>query len=105
VASQDVIRQYLVSLGFDVSQPELNKLNEVLRGATQTIEQFTGGMAKSFIEAGAAVVTALTAVAGGTLALAVETARSDLQFQLLARRMYMTSEAARQMRRRRTRWA
>ena len=97
MASQDVIRQYLVSLGFDVSQPELNKLNEVLRGATQTIEQFTGGMAKSFIEAGAAVVTALTAVAGGTLALAVETAKSDLQFQLLARRMYMTSEAARQM--------
>src|SRR5580700_3585062 len=94
---QSVIRSYLVSLGFDVDAIGRNKFDEALRTATASITHFTGGMAKSFIEAGAAVVGTLTAVATGTIAMMAETAKSDLQFQLLARRMYMTTDAAKSL--------
>jgi|SRR5882724_1692174 len=93
----DILRSYLVSLGYTVDQPQLNRFNDALRQATASVLGFTGGMTTRFIEAGAAVVGALTGISTGTLALMDSVAQSDLGMQLFARHMYMTTEAARQM--------
>lgn len=93
----DVIKSYLVQLGYEIDRPQLNKFNDALRATTANITRFTSGMATAFVEAGVAVTTALTAVATGTVALMESTARADLGFSLLARQMYMTKDAARSM--------
>lgn len=93
----NVIKSYLVSLQYAVDSPSQKNFDESLRVVTQQITKFTDGMATKFIEAGAAVVGVLTGIATGTLALMSETAKQDLGFQLLARRMYMTESAAKSM--------
>ena len=93
----DVIKSYLVSLGYEVDAQSLNKFNDALRSTAAQVSKFTEGMTTAFVEAGAAVVTTLTAIAGGTVALMESTARADMGFALLARRMYMTKDAARSM--------
>lgn len=92
-----VIKSYLVALNFDVNSQSQRKFDEAIRVATQNITRFTGGMATSFVEAGASVVGVLTAIATGTVALATETARGDLQMQLMARRMMMSLPQFREM--------
>jgi hypothetical protein len=92
----NVIKSYLVQLGYDIDQPTLNKFNEAMRVTAQQVTKFTEGMATSFVEAGAAVVGTLTGIAVGTVAMMAETAKADLGFQLLARRMFMSVDAAKQ---------
>ena len=92
-----VIKSYLVSLGFKIDNPSKNAFDEALRTATAGVGKFAGTMAKDVTEAGALVVGALTAIATATVGMMYETAKSDLQFQILGRRMYMTTNAAKEM--------
>ena len=85
-----VIKSYLVSLGFKIDSPSKNAFDEALRTATAGVGKFAGTMAKDVTEAGALVVGALTAIATATVGMMYETAKSDLQFQILGRSMYMT---------------
>jgi soluble lytic murein transglycosylase-like protein len=93
----EVIKSYLVSLGFEVHHPELRKFQDALRTAGQDVERFTGGMLKGFVGAGTAVAAALTGVATATLGLIDHVAQADLGYQVFARRMYMNVDAAKQL--------
>jgi hypothetical protein len=93
----NVLKSYLVSLGFSVDHPQLRKYEDALRTVGQQAEKLTTGMAKQFTVAGTAIVGTLTGIATGVLALADSAAGADLQFQLFARRMFMTTDAARSM--------
>jgi hypothetical protein len=95
MADLSVIKEYLVRLGFDVKSQELAKFNDALRSATQQVEKISVGMAKTFVAAGGAVLTTLTAIATGTVALADHVSASDLSLQVWARRMYLSTDAAR----------
>lgn len=94
----DVIKSYLVSLGFTVDQPELNKFNQALRNIAVQVERVTTGtpfgMVSLFAKAGVAVTGVLATIAAGTVGLMDHVAQSDLGFQLYARRMFMTTNAA-----------
>jgi hypothetical protein len=92
-----VIKEYLVRLGFDVRQPELQKFNDALRSATQQVEKISAGMAKTFVTAGGAVLTTLAAIATGTVGLAEHVSQSDLSLQVWAKRMYLSTDAARSL--------
>jgi hypothetical protein len=93
----DIIKSYLVELGFVVDSPTKNKFDETLRTTLAAVTKFTSGSARMFAEFGAAAVTALTGIATGTVFMMNEVAKSDLQMQLLARRMYMSLPAMREM--------
>ena len=95
--NSDIIKSYLVSLGYDIDQPGLNKFQDALRASAAQVMKFTSGMTTSFVEAGVAAVTALTGIAAGTVALMSSTAKADLQFQLFARRLYMNVDAAKSL--------
>lgn len=97
----EVIKSYLVSLGFTVDQPELNKFNSVLRDVAVSVERFTVGtplgIVGLFAKAGAAIAATLTTIAAGTVGLMDHVANADLDFKLFARRMFMTENAAKSL--------
>ena len=91
----NALKSYLVELGFEVDHPQLSRFNDALRSAGKLVEETTSGMVKSLLGAGAALTTALTGIATGTVALMDKVSQADLGYQLFARRMFMSTEAAR----------
>lgn len=97
MAKLETIKSYLVSLGFSVSHGELRNFNDTLKQVTQDVERVAGGMAKGFAAAGVTIAGVFAGIGVGVLDLMNNTARADLGFQVFARRMYMSTEAAKQM--------
>lgn len=95
--NSEIIKSYLVKISYGEDLVSRGAFDQAIRTATATITQFTGGMAKNFIEAGAAVTTALTGIATGLVVMGLETARTDLNLQILARRSFMSVNAFREM--------
>jgi Transglycosylase SLT domain len=88
-----VIKSYLVKLGFEIDNPKLAQFNDALRRAAEHADSLTSGFAK----AGASVVAAMTSISAGTLLLMNRTAQADLGYQVFARQMFMTADAAKKM--------
>jgi len=97
MADIDVIKQYLVRLGFSTDAPALEKFDHALRKAGQAVERVTSGMAKQAAVAGTEVIASLTGIAGAALGLMTNVADADLSFQMFARRMFINTDAARHM--------
>lgn len=91
------IRDYLVSLGFAVDNVSERKFGDALKKAGVAVERFSKGAIEGFAIAGGAFVAAAAAVTGATIGMLRSTARQDLEFQVLARRMLMTTDATRKM--------
>jgi hypothetical protein len=95
------IDSYLVSLGFTVDQPQLRKFEDALRSLAVYVERYTtnqySGIAAMFLKTGAAIGGTIAGLEAGFLGLATRTANSDLQFQIMARRMFMSVSAFRDM--------
>lgn len=97
MADHDIIKEYLVALGFSVDQVSLRKFEDSLKRTGIAAEKFAKTMTVEFVAAGGAIVAALAAVGAGTIALASNVARQDLQFQIFARRMFIGTDAAMKM--------
>lgn len=95
--ARNVLNEYLVDLGFDVNQNQLAKFNDALRTAGQSVDRFVSGMGGGFLKAGATALSVLTSIAGATVGMMDHVAESDLQFQVFARRMFLTTDAARSL--------
>ncbi len=93
----EVLKSYLVSLGFDVNQPQLRKFDGALREAFGLVEANSLGMAKSLLKVQASVASAFSAVSTGIVAMADHVAGADQKYRLLGLRMFMTQEAARKL--------
>lgn len=95
------IDSYLVSLGFTVNQPQLRKFEDALRSLAVYVERYTtnqySGIAAMFLKTGVAIGGTIAGLEAGFLGLATRTANSDLQFQIMARRMFMSTSAFREM--------
>lgn len=91
------IKSYLVGLGFQVDHRGLNQFNEGLKKAATTAGEAIGGITKGFLVAGATVSGVLASIAAGTVGLMDHVAQGDLDMQVFARRMYMSTDAARKM--------
>jgi hypothetical protein len=95
------MNEYLVALGWQVNQGELRKFTEALRHMSEQVERYTNnefyGIVPKFAKAGAMITGVLASIAAGTVGLLAHTAKADLDFQVLARRMFMTGDAAKQM--------
>src|SRR6185503_17315643 len=97
MANASTIKQYLVGLGFDVNNHQLSQFNEALKKAARVAEDAMGGITKGFVLGGATITGVLTTIAGGTVALMNHIAQSDLDMQVFARRMFLSTDAARKM--------
>jgi hypothetical protein len=93
----DVLKQYLVSLGFSVNNEQFNKMNQTLTDMSKTVQTHTEGMTKAFVVASTSIVSALGGVAVATAGLVDQVANADLAYQKFALRMYTTADVAKQL--------
>jgi hypothetical protein len=92
-----VIKSYLVGLGFKVDRRELTLFNESLKKAGDLAERTVTGMTKTFVAGGVAITGTLAGIAAGFVGLMDHVAQNDLDMQLFARRMFLSTDAARKM--------
>ena len=96
----DVIKSYLVSLGFEIEQPGLRNFQNTLKEVQVGVERVlfgTAGIAKRFVEAGTVITGALAGIATGTVLMMDRVAQADLGYQVFARRLFTTTETARSL--------
>jgi hypothetical protein len=94
---ENVIESYLVRLGFEISQPELNKFKGALKEAGAAAETHTSGIVQQFIKWQSAIVGAFSAVGLSTVAMMSKVADADLGFQKQAQMMSMSTKATREL--------
>lgn len=93
----EVLKSYLVNLGFQVNQPELRKFEVGLKDAAGLVESATTGVVKSLIKWQVAGITAFTGISGAVIGMADQVATADQRYRLLGLRMMMSTEQARKM--------
>lgn len=93
----NVIREYLVALGFKVDSAAYNKMQSTLNNLDSGVEKHTRAMATNYVKASATIVSSLVAVGAATVDLLNKVAQADLGYEKFAMRMYMTRDAAKQM--------
>ncbi|GAB6170547.1 hypothetical protein JCM15765_03940 [Paradesulfitobacterium aromaticivorans] len=91
----NVIRQYLVSLGFHVDTPSLNTAQHAMNTVEKSIASFSDTALKRFAVAGTAVTAFFLAAEVGTAKFIMNLGQADLQTQIFARRMWMSVDSAR----------
>ncbi len=93
----DVLKSYLVALGFDINMSDYNKFKNALNDAEKRIEQHTEGMSKSYIKATAVVTSALASIGFATVGLLDKIANADLEYKKFAMHMFIGRDAAKAM--------
>ncbi len=93
----EVIRSYLVSLGFAVNQPELRKFDDALKSVDGLIGKSTSSIAKNMLGWQTAIVSAFSAVSAGVLGLIDKTAQAELGYQNFGVQMLMGAEQAKKL--------
>jgi hypothetical protein len=93
----DVIKEYLVSLGFQVDNDALNKFKDSLENLSKMLQEKASSMSKAYIIAATEIVSALLTVTTATALLLDKIAQADLGYQKYALRMYMARDAAKEL--------
>lgn len=93
----NVIREYLVALGFHVDSAAYNKIQSTLNQLDNAVEKHTGVMAANYMKASTTIVSSLVAIGAATVDLLNKVAQADLGYEKFAMRMYMARDAAKQM--------
>jgi hypothetical protein len=88
------IESYLVSLGFQVNQPELAKFQGTLEGVAKVVERNTSGIVKDFLKLQFAVTGAFLAVGTGAIAMVDKVAMADQSYRLMGMQMFISKTAA-----------
>lgn len=93
----DIIKEYLVAIGFDVDNKGFANANKQLQMFEKALGKFATTFAGKFAVAGVAV-TSFSLVATGAIGkFLAETAKADMQVEMFARRMFTTEKNARSL--------
>jgi hypothetical protein len=94
--AQDVIKSYLISLGYQVDSTAYNKFLESLKRTEATVVKHSGVIGGAFVKAGIAYATAIGTIATTTGMLVKSIAETDLGYQKTALSLHMAKDAAKQ---------
>lgn len=89
------MKSYLVSLGFEVDQPELRKFELGLKDAAGAVQSRTGGVVADLIKWQVAATSAFISIGGAVVGMAEHVANADQKFRLMGQRMFQTTEQTR----------
>ena len=90
----DIIKEYLVSLGFSVNNQSMNQARQAMRDAEGFVSRFAGSSTVQFAVAGTAVTTFVIAANAALASFMNRIAQTELANQMFARQMYTTVENA-----------
>lgn len=88
----EIIKSYLVALGFTVDKKSSDDATRAIDGAGETVKKFAGGAVKNFAIAGVAVASFAATALVGLSKFVAGLADADIKNEMLARSMW-TSEA------------
>jgi hypothetical protein len=94
IAVNETIKEYLVSLGFNVDLASYADFNKALDMSETAIQSFGSTAISTFLTASAAFASFVASVVVGMSKLVEETADADLEFSKFARQMLTTKENA-----------
>jgi Transglycosylase SLT domain len=92
--SANVIREYLVGLGFGLNEPELRQFENALDRIDGMVSDRSDSMAGSFGKFLVGANTGIAAMAAGLLGLVDHVAMADQEYRLFAIHTYMNQDAA-----------
>lgn len=95
--AMDIIKSYLVALGFTVNNTEFDKANRVINDLGQNVQTVSSGMAKNFGSAAVLIAGSLASITSATAAMVNQVAKADMEYSKLALRMYTTKETAKEL--------
>lgn len=90
----DVIKEYLVGLGFSTDMNSFNQAQKSVDDLGKKINSFASTSTKQFVTAGTAVSSFLVAANVGIAKFVTGIAKADLENEKFARRMWMNKDAA-----------
>ncbi len=93
----EVLKSYLVDLGFAVNQPQLRKFEGALKDVAGTVEMRTTGVIKDVLKWQSAITGAFVGIGSAAVGLVDHVAMADQQYRLFGLRMFMTQEKARSL--------
>jgi hypothetical protein len=93
----NVIREYLVRLGFTTDEPSFRKAEGVISLMERSVNSRASGIAKYLLEAQGAILGAATSISAAILGTVDKVAMADQGYRLLGQSMLMTTESARKM--------
>lgn len=98
MASSDVIKDYLVKLGFEVDSPAYLKMKSMLKTVEDNLSTLSKNQAFLTLAKGASIyVTAVAAAVTATAGLLQKVSQADLSYEKLALQMRVTKDVAREM--------
>lgn len=92
----DVIKSYLISLGFEADDAMYRKFSSTLAKTTNEVLKGTSLMSEGYIKAGAAVAGTIGVVVASTAMMLDSLAKADLGYEKYAMKMFMAVDAAKQ---------
>ena len=93
----EVLKSYLVSLGFSVDQPQLRKFDQALKDAADAVESSIGGIAGQAVKVQLALTGVFTGISSAVVGLADRVAMADQSYRLFGLRMFMSADQARKL--------
>jgi hypothetical protein len=96
MSNADLIKQYLVGLGFSVDDATYQKFNAAMNKAGSAVEKHTNLMSNSYVKAALTVTGAIGTIIASTTMMLESLAKADLGYEKYAMRMFMAKDAAKQ---------
>ena len=93
----DILKEYLVSLGFDIDNSSYQRFKAILADVSREVEGHSAGWAKGYASAATIIAGALASIATATAGLIDHVAQADLGYQKFALHMFMGARQAREM--------
>jgi len=93
----EVLRSYLVSLGFSTDMPSFRRYESMLKDAETAAERHTSGITATLLKAQGLIASGFLAVSGSIIGLADHVAMADQGYRLFGLRMMMTQTSAKHL--------
>lgn len=90
----NVIKEYLVSLGFSIDNAQYAKINATIKELGKKVEDVATGMGKQVAKSGTVIISTLASITAATVIMMDKVAQADIGYQKFALHMYMNEAAA-----------
>lgn len=92
--SGEILKSYLVSIGFHTDDPSFNQLKRTLKSVSDEVNGFSGSTTSAFGKAAVGFTSFIVTVNAGIAKFLSDLGQADLQTNILARRFWMSTDAA-----------